>query len=118
MALFGGRSGIQTAVQTPDSNTYEIGGSRFGLYDGNLMNGAYGQGGTNTPGAFATPSIPPVYPNVTAAGQYGMTTPPGVMQPFNPKYSPLVLVVVLGIAAVAALHWLHWHDRSERRGEE
>lgn len=101
-------NGIATVDQAFDSNTYQIGGSRFPLYDSNLMYGAYGFGGVGTPGAYATPSVPPIYQQ---AGQYTPMSNTAAQQPFSLKQSPLVFVIIGAFVAVAGLHWLHWHER-------
>lgn len=104
-------SGVNTTDQAMTSNTWQIGGSRFPLYDSNLMYGAYGYGGTTTPASYATPSVPPIY---SQAGQFTPMSNTAAQAPFSVTKSPLVLVIVGAFIAVAGLHWLHWHKSEEK----
>jgi hypothetical protein len=100
------RSQIAQVDQANDSNTWQIGGSRFPLYTAGLIYGSYGFGGTQTPASFATPSVPPIYQQ---AGQFTPMSNQAAQQPYNLKQSPLLWVVGGALVAVLALHYLHWH---------
>lgn len=108
---------LTVADQSSDGNTYQIGGSRFPLYDANLMFGAYGTGGTSSPAPYATPSVPPIL------GQTGQVSPmsnPAASSnsaALHPRLSPLPWVVGGLIGAVLLLHWLHWHDEKKDKKE-
>lgn len=105
---------VATIDQAADSNTWQIGGSRFPLYDGALMSGAYGFGGVGTPGSYATPSVPPIYPQ---AGQFTPMSNTAAQAPLSPKHSPLPYVVAGAFIAILGLHFLHWRER-EHEAEE
>lgn len=106
------RNAVVSTDQATTSNTWQIGGSRFPLYDAPLMYGGYGYGGVGTPTSFATPSVPPIYPQ---AGQYTPMSNTAAQAPFSLTKSPLLFVIVGLIGAVAALHWLHWHEEEEKK---
>jgi hypothetical protein len=94
------------------ADTWDIGGSRFGFYSSMAFDpDAYV--GTSTVVPLAILSAPPTYGQLGGYGPMATNAAASnaAAQPWNPKQSPLPLVI-LGIAvALYGLHWLYYKER-------
>lgn len=98
------------------AETYQVGGSRFALYDGGAIN-PVGYGPVIQDAPWSVQSVPPSYGTV-GTGNTGSTlgqSPAGAAiatnaanAPFSPTQSPLVWVVVGLVGVLFYMDRVHW----------
>lgn len=96
------------------AETYQIGGSRFALYDSGALN-PIGYGPVIQNGPYAVQSIPPSYGTVgtgnaggSSSGVAGAIGTAAANSPFSPTKSPLPLVIIGLVGVVVYMDLVHW----------
>jgi hypothetical protein len=99
------------------ADTWDVGGSRFGLWAQSAFS-PNSYVGTTTTVPLAVLSAPPTYSQLgggssTAAGLggYSPVASNAGANPWSPKHSPLPMVIVGFIVGLWGLHWLYYKDK-------
>jgi hypothetical protein len=109
-------------VQQGYADTWDIGGSRWGMYSAQAFD-PYSYVGTTTVVPMALLSAPPTYGQLDASTSAAYATGPGggtqastlaQSAPWNPKTSPLVPTIVAIVVGVYLFHYLYYKDRKRR----
>jgi hypothetical protein len=95
------------------TQTYDIGGSRFGMWAASGVNPA-GMVGATTTTTLATLSVPPTYDTMGSGSVYtpGVSAPAAAAaSPWDPRVSPLMLVILALIISAYGIHKLYFDDK-------
>lgn len=112
------RSGSPAVLEYGQGDTWQVGGSRFALFNNYAFN-PVGYGPTQEQVPYALPSVPPVYGQGTSlGGDSGATMQAAALaqqKPLSGKWSPLPWMLGGIFVAVIGLHWLHWSEKEVKK---
>jgi hypothetical protein len=98
-------------------DTWNIGGDRFAFLARSMFNPLAFLGTTN-PATLGLLSVPPTYDQLPAGGvgqNPNMAPMIGAANPWNPRQSIVVPVLIALVISVIGVHYLYFHRRGRRR---